>query len=81
MVSFQRNMSTLDRFARATIGTTLIFLGPVAELVTTDQISTFIMGAVGAIALISALFSYCILYEMTGFCTLKKNSRESSLGK
>jgi hypothetical protein len=77
MVSFQRNMSTFDRFARAVVGTCLIFLGPMSELVTSDQISTFIMGAVGAIALISALLAYCFLYEMTGFCTLKKESQKS----
>lgn len=78
MVNFKPNMNIIDRIARATVGTVLIFLGPVSEIVTTDELSTFLMGALGATALISALFSYCILYEMTGFNTLKNPKNQNS---
>jgi len=71
MVNFKPNMNTIDRITRAIVGTVLLFLGPVSEIITTDEISTFLMGAIGATALISSLFSYCILYEVTGFNTLK----------
>jgi len=78
MVNFKPNMNIIDRIARAIVGSALIFLGPVSEIVTTDEVSTFILGAVGAIALISSFFSYCILYEMTGFNTLKRPKDQDS---
>ena len=70
-VSFKRNMSNLDRAFRAIIGLTLLTLGPVSGFITTDGLSTLILGIIGTIAVTSALFSYCLLYEVTGFCTLK----------
>lgn len=70
MISFKPNMNNWDRAGRAAIGVTLLTLGPVAEVVTADGLSTLLLGAVGATALISALFSYCILYEISGFSTL-----------
>ena len=76
MISFKPNMNSWDRAARAVVGVTLLILGPIAEIITTDSLSTMLLGALGAIALISSLFSYCILYEMTGFGTLKNSTQD-----
>ena len=73
MIKFKRNMNNLDRAARAVIGSTLLILGPVTEYITTDTTSGIIMGVLGSVALMSAFFSYCILYEVTGFDTMNKD--------
>lgn len=73
LIKFRRNMSNLDRGLRSVVGLTLITLGPVTEFITSDSLSGILMGIVGSLALISAFFSYCILYDVTGFGTLKKS--------
>ncbi len=37
----------------------------------TDTLSTVLLSVLGVIALGSALLSYCFLYEVTGFNTLR----------
>lgn len=66
-------MNKFDRGFRAIAGSTLLILGPVTEYITTDGLSGIIMGVLGTLALISAFFSYCILYEVTGFDTTKRS--------
>jgi len=73
MIKFKRNMNSLDRAARAVVGSTLLILGPGTEYITTDTTSGIIMGVLGSVALMSAFFSYCILYEVTGFDTMNKD--------
>ena len=68
-IKFRRNMSNLDRAIRTVVGVTLLTLGPVTEFITPDKLSSILMGVVGSLALISAFFSYCILYDITGFGT------------
>jgi hypothetical protein len=74
MLTFKRNMNTLDRTIRATVGSTLLLLGPLTDVVVLDSLSNTILGVLGCMALGSAALSYCFLYELTGFCTLKDAS-------
>lgn len=74
-IKFRRNMGKADRALRTVVGLTLLFLGPVTEFVTTDELSGMLMGMVGSLALISAFFSYCILYDVTGFDTMKQTDK------
>lgn len=74
-INFNRNMNTLDRGLRAVIGLSLLILGPVTEFITTDELSGALMGIVGSLALVSAFFSYCILYDVTGFNTIKSSDQ------
>jgi len=76
IISFRPNMNNLDRGFRIIIGLSLILLGPVFEIITSDELSTVILTVIGSMAIISALFSYCILYDVTGIRTLK-NSRKT----
>ncbi len=64
-------MSNPDRAIRMAVGLTLLTLGPIGKVVATDTLSTVLMGIVGTLALVSAIFSYCVLYEVTGFGTGK----------
>ena len=71
-ITFKRNMAPLDRAIRTVVGLSLITIGPVTQAITPDKLSNILMGIVGTMALVSAFFAYCILYEVTGFGTGKK---------
>jgi hypothetical protein len=66
-------MSNLDRTIRTVVGLTLWTAGPVLELVTHDELSNILMAVVGTLALVSAFFAYCILYDITGFGAARKS--------
>lgn len=70
-ISFKRNMGTVDRVLRTVVGLTLLILGPATGFITNDGLSTLILGIVGTTAVVSSLFSYCALYEISGFTTIK----------
>lgn len=65
-------MDNLDRAIRTVVGLALITAGPVTHYITPDKLSNILFGIVGTLALVSAFFAYCILYEVTGFGTGKK---------
>lgn len=69
MKKFSRNMSLVDRSARIIIGTLLLLIGPLTNILDTDTISNIILGILGATAVLSGLFAYCFLYDVTGFNT------------
>jgi len=72
MFKLKNNMGAMDRTARTLVGITLLVTGPLTDLVTTDMLSNVILGSMGTVALLSAVFSYCFLYEVTGFDTCSK---------
>lgn len=76
MFSFKRNMSIVDRLVRVTVGSSLLIIGPLTDLVKTDMMSNIILGVLGTTAVLSGLFAYCILYEVTGFDTLSKKESD-----
>jgi len=71
MFKFQCNMSKVDRAIRLTVGATLLTLGPLSDILETDTLSNIILGVLGTTAVLSGLFAYCFLYEITGFNTLR----------
>ena len=71
-IKFRKNMSNPDRAIRTVVGLSLLALGPVGKVITHDTMSLVLLGIVGTLALFSAIFSYCVLYEVTGFGTAKK---------
>lgn len=66
-------MSTADRVIRILIGATLLTIGPLTDIVATDRMSNIILGSLGSVAILSAVFAYCFLYDVTGFNTCKKS--------
>ena len=73
MFKVKRNMGTMDRVARTLAGSTLLTIGPLTDLVPTDMMSNIILIGMATVALLSAVFSYCFLYEVTGFDTCARN--------
>jgi len=69
MFKLKRNMGTIDRIVRILVGSTLLILGPFSDLVMTDTFSNVILCCMAAVAITSAVFSYCALYDATGFNT------------
>ena len=72
MFKLNRNMGTMDRVTRTLVGSALLITGPLTDLMETDTLSNVLLGGLGAIAILSAAFSYCFLYEVTGFNTCRK---------
>jgi len=69
MIKFSRNMSHVDRSIRIIVGTSLLLIGPLTNIIDTDTISNIILGILGATAVLSGVFAYCFLYDITGFNT------------
>ena len=67
MLKFTRNMNIMDRSVRILVGSSLLIVGPLTNLVDTDMMSNIILGTLGTTAVLSGTFAYCILYELTGF--------------
>lgn len=74
MVKIRRNMNIADRLFRGIVGIAILSLGPAFEVITTDGLSNAILGIVGITALLSAAFSYCFLYDITGFSSSKREA-------
>ena len=68
-MKLKRNMGPVDQVIRAVVGVSLIYLGPVSKMLTSDFMSGMLLALVGALALISAATGYCPLYHVSGFCT------------
>jgi len=72
MFKIKRNMGTSDRILRLLVGSTLLIIGPFSDLVKTDTFSNVILSCMATVAIASAVFSYCALYDATGFDTSGK---------
>ena len=70
-MKLKRNMGPVDQVIRAVVGVSLIYLGPVSKMLTSDFMSGMLLALVGALALFSAATGYCPLYHVSGFCTYK----------
>ena len=68
----RRNMGTTDRVMRILVGVTLLVTGPLTDLAATDMLSNVLLSSVATVALLSAAFSYCFLYDIAGFDTCGK---------
>lgn len=75
MIRFKRNMGPIDRLIRLAIGTVLLVVGPAANLVELAPVEEVVLGVLGVFAILSAILSYCMLYELTGSNTLKKTHK------
>ena len=65
MFKFKRNMGTLDRSIRIIVGSGLLVAGPATDLVELASALEITLGALGGLAILSAIFAYCFLYEFT----------------
>ena len=65
MFKFRRNMGALDRSIRIIVGAGLLVIGPVTNLVELAPALEITIGILGSLAILSAVFAYCFLYEFT----------------
>lgn len=68
-MKLKRNMGSVDRAIRMLIGVSLLYLGPISNMLTSDYLSGVLLAIVGVIAISSAASGYCLLYQIAGFCT------------
>lgn len=69
MLKIKTNMGVIDRAIRFTIGGTLLLVGPLTDLISTDTFSNVLLSCMAVISISSAVLSYCALYDLTGFNT------------
>ena len=72
MIKLRANMGSLDRFLRVIAGIILLGLGPFTDILSLPTIFEVVLTVIGIFAILSALFSYCLLYELTGSNTRKE---------
>ena len=66
MFKLKRNMGTIDRTIRLVVGSGLLIVGPATDFIELATVLEIILGVLGTTAILSAIFSYCFLYEFTG---------------
>ncbi|MGD8483789.1 MAG: DUF2892 domain-containing protein [Thioalkalispiraceae bacterium] len=71
MFRFKRNMGTLDRSIRVLVGISMLLIGPTFNFFELPTILVIICGVLGTLAIVSAVFAYCFLYELTDSNTLR----------
>lgn len=77
-MKLKRNMGPTDQAIRAGMGAGLLYLGPIAHVLTSDVMSRALLALVGLLTLASASIGYCPLYHIAGFCTYKPNRPDES---
>ncbi len=65
-----RNMHTLDRYVRLTIGVTCIYIGFIDTSLIANRIVAALVGVFGVTNLWAFYTARCPVYAMTGFSTL-----------
>lgn len=70
-----RNMGPTDQVLRTVVGVSLIYLGPVSKILTSDPLSGILLALVGVLAIGSAATGYCPLYHIAGFCTYRPKDK------
>ncbi len=68
---FERNIGILDMVLRIGISAFAIYVGFIDTEIIADDLSSMVIGAIGAINLVAALLRYCPFYAMTGINTCK----------
>jgi hypothetical protein len=64
-----RNIGRLDQILRIGISLGLVYAGFIDKQLIHDDLSSYIIGIIGALNLVVALIRYCPLYVVTGINT------------
>lgn len=70
-----KNMGRLDQLLRVGISLGLIYVGFVNERIIPDVLSSYVIGSIGVLSLIIALFGFCPLYVVAGINTCTKGNK------
>lgn len=70
------NMCTVDRIARTLIGVALLYVGFVDAAIISSDLIGYLVGALGAINVGSALLAYCPVYSLANVSTLRPRGQQ-----
>lgn len=74
---FQRNLSTLDRVLRFSLGVGCIYLGFFEGTIIPNQLVAVLIGLFGVINLFACFTSHCPVYSACDFSTCGKQINEA----
>ncbi|MDH5184822.1 MAG: DUF2892 domain-containing protein [Gammaproteobacteria bacterium] len=67
-----KNVGQVDRIIRITTGVVCAYIALLNPFAFTNTILSVVVGVFAAINLLTALFSFCPMYQMSGISTRKK---------
>ncbi len=70
-MKLKRNMGLVDQIFRIFMGLGLIYLGPFSDFLTSDELSSILLSAVGVMIIISSLIGWCPFYHFAGLSSYK----------
>jgi len=75
-MTIKKNVGLADRILRLGAGLVMIYFGFINNIFITDQIASLLLGILGAIFFLTAVFSMCPFYNLIGLntCSIKKNN-------
>ena len=72
------NMCPLDRIIRIVIGGGLVYLGFFEQTIISNDVLRIVLGIIGAVNIVSALYGACPIYSLAKISTHKRHVDESS---
>lgn len=72
----KKNMGTIDRLIRIITGIILIYLGFINQDIIGNETVNILVGVFGLVSSISAIFSYCPIYNLGNISTNKASSED-----
>lgn len=72
----KRNMGFADQVFRTLMGLALIYLGPLSDVLTNDDMSAILLSIVAVMIIVSSLIGWCPFYHLAGFNTHKPADKD-----
>lgn len=72
----KRNMGLADQVFRILMGLGLIYIGPLSDVLTNDDMSAILLSIVAVMIIISSLIGWCPFYHLAGFNTYKSGDKD-----
>jgi len=70
-MQLEKNLGVLDMVLRLGLSAVAIYVGFIDPDAIADQLSSIVIGIIGAINLVAALFRHCPFYSLAGINTCK----------
>ena len=68
-MAIKKNVGLVDRILRLTAGLMMIYFGFINTTAIVDQVAAILLGVLGIIFLLTAVFSMCPFYNLIGLNT------------
>ena len=77
-MAIKKNVGLVDRILRFGAGLMMIYFGFIDTTVIPDQIAAVLLGVLGIIFLLTAIFSVCPFYNLIGLNTCSNHKHDES---